>query len=316
MTASPYQLCDDLKSRIDRYIMPGEDVVQFYRGLCSQIRPSLIHSGRDMQTYSLLFETVKAPQISLEDVKNIHRKFFSESENAGKLRNKRIFLGSNRYPLPVPEVIEPLMEGVIRSFNAGVAGRHPIRVAAAIHHKITFIYPFSTGTFEVAQFMQNLVLLRYGYPPVVIPEEKLPKYNSLLDAGRMALDAFADFIAGCVAEMQQSLLNILESSGRRTAAESSGSENPQPEKTENPDRVFFVEGCGASVNPVYAKIAERPGIRKTEIAGALDMSPRDVARVLSELKKTGMIDFKGQPKTGGYFPTSARPLDSFDSARK
>jgi Uncharacterized conserved protein len=310
--ASPYQRCEELKSGIDRYIPQGEDAAGFYKELCSRISPSPFKTERDRRAYDLLFETAALPEISLERILLIHRELFAGNDNAGELRKKRIFLGSSKYPIPAPEVLVPMMQGFIRSFNAGPGTMHPVLFASAMHHKFAYIYPFSTGTLEMAQFIQNLILIKNGYPSVTIPEDRLPKYKSLLDAGRTSLDAFSLFIAECIEKTQEAVMQMLESSDMYVIPPRTEKSAPEEIPAKPCSRVFLVDdGDKISSNPVYAAIAGKPGIRKPEIAAALNMSPSAVTRALAELKKAGMIEFRGLPKTGGYLPTSARPLDYF-----
>ncbi|HJJ28298.1 MAG TPA: Fic family protein [Methanocorpusculum sp.] len=311
--SSPFELCDTLKMQIARYRMPEEDETAFYNELCREAYAASFNPEREKQL-RLLFETAAEPELSLEKILQIHRELFPDAENAGQLRSKRIYIGSSRYPIPMPEVIPPLIEGVIRFYNSGGEPLHPVMFAAAVHHKFAFIYPFSAGTLETAQFLQNLVLVQNGYPPVSIPKAKLPQYRALLDAGRIALDRFSVFIAECVAETEGCLLQALESSDKYVISVSGRTKQPLAEEkpAQTKCRVFLIDKDEAvPSNPVYAQIAARPGIRRAELAQTLAMSPEALARALAGLKKAGMIEFKGQPKTGGYVPTSARPLDDY-----
>lgn len=48
-------------------------------------------------------------------------------------------------------------------------------------------------------------------------------------------------------------------------------------------------------------IKKSSGLKASEIADALNTSKRTIERILKQLKEEKIIEFKGPPKTGGYF---------------
>ena len=60
-------------------------------------------------------------------------------------------------------------------------------------------------------------------------------------------------------------------------------------------------GVSGGVNPILDFIIQYPGCRANVIAEKLNMPLRTVQRRISELKKENKIEFKGAPKSGGYF---------------
>ncbi|MBQ4336284.1 MAG: winged helix-turn-helix domain-containing protein [Lentisphaeria bacterium] len=48
-------------------------------------------------------------------------------------------------------------------------------------------------------------------------------------------------------------------------------------------------------------MSQHPGCRANTIAEKLNIPLRTVQRHISELKKENKIEFKGAPKSGGYF---------------
>lgn len=65
-------------------------------------------------------------------------------------------------------------------------------------------------------------------------------------------------------------------------------------------------GVNGGVNALYEFIFIHPGCRANQIAEALRESLRTVQRRLAELKRLGMIEFRGAPRNGGYFRKSWR----------
>ncbi len=72
----------------------------------------------------------------------------------------------------------------------------PIILAAEFHYKFIRIHPFDDGNGRTARILMNFILMRFGYPPVIIKTEDKENYFSALqqaDAG--IIKPFFDFIA-------------------------------------------------------------------------------------------------------------------------
>ncbi len=61
------------------------------------------------------------------------------------------------------------------------------------------------------------------------------------------------------------------------------------------------ETVNETVNAVLSVIRERPGIKMPAIVSSIGKSRASTARAIAELKTQGKIEFRGAPKTGGYY---------------
>ena len=61
------------------------------------------------------------------------------------------------------------------------------------------------------------------------------------------------------------------------------------------------ETVNETVNAVLSVIRERPGIKMPAIVSFIGKSRASTARAIAELKTRGKIEFRGAPKTGGYY---------------
>ena len=61
-------------------------------------------------------------------------------------------------------------------------------------------------------------------------------------------------------------------------------------------------GVNGGVNGLFAYLQSNPGKRASELAEALETPLRTIERWLKQLKEDRHIEFRGAPKTGGYFP--------------
>ncbi len=57
---------------------------------------------------------------------------------------------------------------------------HPLILAALFHYKFVAIHPFDDGNGRLSRILMNLILMRNGYPPVVIKMEDRQNYYALL----------------------------------------------------------------------------------------------------------------------------------------
>ena len=71
----------------------------------------------------------------------------------------------------------------------------------------------------------------------------------------------------------------------------------------------IVGGVNGGVNEletVYSYIQQHPGLRANAIALALSLPKRTLERYLRQLKDASRIEFRGAPKTGGYYSKDGR----------
>lgn len=115
----------------------------------------------------------------------------------------------HRYVEPVHVASE--IEALCASIETGAPDAHPVIVAAFAHYDFVRIHPFDDGNGRGARMLMNLVLLRYGYPPAVIPLKLRRHYYDALAAADQGQQAtFVQFIVTCVYDTQTTILSDLE----------------------------------------------------------------------------------------------------------
>jgi Fic family protein len=73
---------------------------------------------------------------------------------------------------------------------------HPLEIAAKLHHDFLLVHPFDDGNGRVGRLLINYVLLRAGFPPLIIKASDKTNYLAslqLADVGR--LEALTDYLA-------------------------------------------------------------------------------------------------------------------------
>lgn len=111
-----------------------------------------------------------------------------DKEVAGKYR-------SGEVAIEIPN----LMSNLIFWFRENQKKLHPIEIASLLHHKLVAIHPFIDGNGRTARLIMNIVLLRAGFPLVVILKNDRKKYyETLSKADRSDLLPFIIFVAQAV----------------------------------------------------------------------------------------------------------------------
>ena len=139
-------------------------------------------------------------EMTISDLLEIHRRVlgFSDPIESGKLRKHQVFVGN--FVPPAPEHVESLMNEFIEWLNSKdlITMAHPIQIAALAHYKFVYIHPFYDGNGRTGRLLMNLLLMRAGYPPVIIrKQERLEYYEHLEKANQGDVKPFIRFIARC-----------------------------------------------------------------------------------------------------------------------
>ncbi len=97
-----------------------------------------------------------------------------------------------------PEETPALMDDLIQWYRkkSKELDTNPILLAAEFHYKFIRIHPFDDGNGRTARILMNFILMRFGFPPVIIKTEDKANYFSVLrqaDAG--ILEPFLEYIA-------------------------------------------------------------------------------------------------------------------------
>jgi len=123
----------------------------------------------------------------------------TDEEYAGVYRTSNVFIGgADHLPpdaLQVPIEMKKLMTWLTKERKR----LHPIELAAFLHHRLVYIHPFFDGNGRTARLAMNIVLMRAGYPLVVILKNDRKKYyRCLAQADKGNHLSFAGFMAQAV----------------------------------------------------------------------------------------------------------------------
>ena len=92
-----------------------------------------------------------------------------DEENAGAYRRVQVRItGEQEFP-PSADKIPLLIKELSDWYTDQKKKLHPVVLAAEFHYRFVKIHPFIDGNGRMARLLANLILLRNGYPLVIIP---------------------------------------------------------------------------------------------------------------------------------------------------
>ncbi len=153
-----------------------------------------VASGKEAMTESLIN---RWHSILLKDI---------DPENAGRYRRVSISVTGSQEIFPSSSEVPKLMAGFYDWFHQS-SSPEPVTLAANIHWKFVKIHPFIDGNGRMARLILNLILMKAGFPPTIIPFVRRSEY---LDALRKTPQAFETFIAETVVENMKDYCRMLE----------------------------------------------------------------------------------------------------------
>lgn len=84
---------------------------------------------------------------------------------------------------------------------------NPIILAAEFHYKFILIHPFDDGNGRIARILMNFILMRFGFPPVIIKTQDKENYiTSLRQADSGLIENFIEYIAKNLAHSLQIMI--------------------------------------------------------------------------------------------------------------
>ena len=163
--------------------------------------------------YNHMFTLLKERDISLFDIKTLHRLFYQQidEQNAGVWRKGKIFVTGTDYVFPKPNNLESLMLELEQWIKSERDSMHPIRFAAMLHLKFVTVHPYIDGNGRVARLLMNTSLIQDGYMLAIVPPVLRSDYLGYVRLYQQNGDAeqFCHFVAERVFETEREVMRLL-----------------------------------------------------------------------------------------------------------
>eukprot|EP00771_Trimastix_marina_P002649 gnl/Trimastix_PCT/3795.p1 GENE.gnl/Trimastix_PCT/3795~~gnl/Trimastix_PCT/3795.p1 ORF type:complete len:444 (+),score=76.21 gnl/Trimastix_PCT/3795:45-1334(+) len=142
--------------------------------------------------------------LTMDHILKIHELILHciDENNAGQFRSVKVAIAGHRLIFPHPLEVPALME----HFNRWLHGTscsldmQPVLLACQVHFFLTRIHPFVDGNGRTARLLMNLILMHFGYPPVLVRCEWRDAYLDTLRSADEGED-LSDFTNFILSEM-------------------------------------------------------------------------------------------------------------------
>lgn len=169
-------------------------------------------------------QETKIGEREIKEVHNIIMRAISPAE-AGRYRRLDVKAAGTDHVYPQHFLLADLMHDFVLWIESEEAKiLHPVVLAAKAHYRFVSIHPFRDGNGRTARLLQNLILVRHGFPIAVITNERRKDYiDSLVYAqnNNDDMDELVKIVAEASRESMIDYLRILS-----TADESKGKDLP------------------------------------------------------------------------------------------
>lgn len=126
--------------------------------------------------------------ITIALLTRLHNVLIAEPQSKGSVyRNAKSPHRTYNHEIVSPDRIPQQLRELCVSLNEEAGSMHPLTRAASAHFDLMAIYPFAENNGKVARLLMNLLLLRDGYPPAVIPDFERQRYYASLRAEKECL---------------------------------------------------------------------------------------------------------------------------------
>lgn len=195
----------------------SETAIVLEKGLTVRGKPLRDHMEATDHRDALLFVrelAANAAALREVDLRSIHGLVLGKTGGAaaGRYSQQPRFVAGSRAVFPEPSAVP----GLMAEFAAWLATSPASpQTALEAHLRLVSIHPFTDGNGRTARLLMNLLLLRAGYPPLVVPPDRRPDYIDALERAQADRDraSYDDLMAALLLDSLDLHLDLLE--GRR-----------------------------------------------------------------------------------------------------
>lgn len=163
-------------------------------------------------------------EIDENTVLHVHKLIMSGVvDDAGQYRTARVRIAGANFMPPPSSDVRPKMNELLTWLKGNPDEYTPMELAAVFHHRFVQIHPFTEGNGRTARLLMNAILMRFGYPFIVIvsTQDRSRYLKTLMEADLGNASAFVNFAARCVERTIDLYLEAIEEPEILTLAEAS-----------------------------------------------------------------------------------------------
>ena len=206
-----------------------------------------------------------------------------------------------RFEYASPEETPALMADLIQWYNQAEADGEltPVELAALFHYRYIRIHPFEDGNGRIARLLMNYILLRHGYPMIVIRSKNKKTYLGALGKADKNVGPVPSDGANATLEQAQDFVNYITKQLEKTL------EDDMNFLQEKEDAVWWFDGefvtfKNESTIQLLKLLTDNPKMSVRSLAQALDISKSAVQKQLKLLQEKGYILKTTNNNTSGW----------------
>ena len=204
-----------------------------------------------------------------------------------------------RFEYATPEETPALMADLIQWYNQAEADGKltPVELTALFHYRYIRIHPFEDGNGRIARLLMNFILLRHGYPMIVIRSKNKKTYLDALGKADKNVGPVPSDGANATLEQAQDFVNYITKQVEQTL------EDDMNFLQEKEDAVWWFDGefvtfKNESTIQLLKYLVEHPQATVKELTQVLSINKSAVQKQLETLQGKGYITRVGTRKEG------------------
>ena len=136
----------------------------------------------DVQNTSNAFLEIlsKMPEITPCTIISIHAQLMNNIDVRVGYRDYDVRVLKSHFDASPAQYVKADMGILLSFYSKNEKKMHPLALAAMFHHKLEKIHPFGDGNGRAGRMLLNLILLKHGYPPLIIEKKSRVEYLDAL----------------------------------------------------------------------------------------------------------------------------------------
>ena len=206
-----------------------------------------------------------------------------------------------RFEYASPEETPALMTDLVKWYNKAEAEGKltAVELAALFHYRYIRIHPFEDGNGRIARLLMNFILLRHGYPMIVIRSKKKKAYLDALGKADKNVGTIPSDGANATLEQAQDFVNYITKQVEQTL------EDDMNFLQEKKDAVWWFDGefvtfKNESTIQLLKLLTDNPKMSVRSLAQALGISKSAIQKQLKLLQEKGYILKTTNNNTSGW----------------
>ena len=172
--------------------MDTNDLLAFGVTPAKKSHTDVIEAKKHHDLFMRLAAMEKMPNLAEKDVLQWHGDLFDQTMigEAGGIRTYRVGVVTNERIefAPIVEIPKQLAEFFDWLCRCDTCKKNAVEIACMAHYRFVSIHPFGDGNGRISRLIMNYILIKHGYPPLVIRNTDRRSYFGSLEKSHLNHD--------------------------------------------------------------------------------------------------------------------------------